>query len=186
MKKFLKMIVLAFFVGRGIGGILGFVGLTFLEKDLLLKVISTAAVFICVLYLLVHYCCLKPFPYTRQYDYDRPATYAPSGRYTPLKLINGKKGKNLAKEDEDLDEKEINGPDDDLWKSSLLNHWGFQCQLLMLKMLYATCNKLSIECQCQFNLLFICRLCLPTFFFTIAWNMVFELIITNDVHFQKL
>lgn len=35
---------------------------------------------------------------------------APSGRYTPLKLINGK-DKNLAK-DEDLDEKEINAPDD--------------------------------------------------------------------------
>jgi hypothetical protein len=39
---------------------------------------------------------------------------APSGRYTPLKLINGKKkNRNLAKEDEDLDDKEVNGPDDD-------------------------------------------------------------------------
>jgi hypothetical protein len=36
---------------------------------------------------------------------------APSGRYTPLKLINGKKEKFLAK-DEDLDEKEINAPDE--------------------------------------------------------------------------
>jgi hypothetical protein len=46
---------------------------------------------------------------------------APSGRYTPLKLINGKKkNRNLAKEDEDLDDKEVNGPDDD-W-SKLMVH----------------------------------------------------------------
>lgn len=57
------------------GGILGYIGLTFVPKDLFLKIISLLAIFICVIYLFLHYCCLKPFPYTRQYDYDRPATY---------------------------------------------------------------------------------------------------------------
>jgi len=37
---------------------------------------------------------------------------APSGRYTPLKLINGKKNSNLAKEDEDLYDKDVIGDDD--------------------------------------------------------------------------
>ncbi|OXA60517.1 Major facilitator superfamily domain-containing protein 6-A [Folsomia candida] len=96
-------------IGRGIGGIFGFIFLTFIPKDLLLKIFSLLAVFICVLFLMVHYCCLKPLPYHR-HDHDRPGSAAPSGRYTPLKLINGK-DKNLAK-DEDLDEKEINAPDD--------------------------------------------------------------------------
>ncbi len=64
-----------FLIGRGLGGVIGYVGLTFLSKDLLLKILSLAAVFICVLYLMIHYWCLKSSPYTRQYDFDKPATY---------------------------------------------------------------------------------------------------------------
>lgn len=61
-------------VGRGIGGIFGFIGLSFIPKDLFLKIISIMAVLICVIYLTLHYCCLKPLPYAKQYDYERPGS----------------------------------------------------------------------------------------------------------------
>jgi hypothetical protein len=60
--------------GRGTGGILGYIGLTFIPKDLFLKIISVLAVFICIIYLTVHYCCVKPLPYTKPYDFDRPGS----------------------------------------------------------------------------------------------------------------
>lgn len=62
-------------LGRGLGGVLGFVGLDYLSKDSLLKGLALLSVFICVIYLMVHYLCLKTSPYMRQYDFEKPATH---------------------------------------------------------------------------------------------------------------
>ncbi|CAG7665723.1 unnamed protein product [Allacma fusca] len=77
--------------GRGIGCCLGYVALLYMSREIVLKILSISSVIICILYLLSYYCLLKPNPYSRHYDTDHG--FAPSGKYTPLKLLQGKKGK---------------------------------------------------------------------------------------------
>ena len=56
--------------GRGLGGILGYVLLLYITREVLLKVLAISSVIICLFYLFSHYCFLKPSPYGRRYDME--------------------------------------------------------------------------------------------------------------------
>jgi len=117
------------FIGRGIGGVLAYAGLTCMSKEYLLKTCAIVAILFCILFLVIHYWCLKPIPTGKKYNVEKQTSQgnsnnllhntrcnlyvsiisqflvfvfsAPSGKYKPVKLI-GKKG--IPEDEKDTDE----------------------------------------------------------------------------------